>query len=184
MGPPDRRQSKRNASSQQEQSSSCHYKRPIRPKAISLMQSGDSEGRSPGQRTTAASMGLEVSKLEGSATSDEHYETSHPRFPVDFLQRTQGQHVCMYIQDKHIKIIDLDPRDLEKVNFMFTRARSEQAVPCRLIPRKGAGPDLRSKNGGKIDEYLMRLLRTGLAHADAPPLQQVRPPFHCKHARQ
>lgn len=32
---------------------------------------------------------------------------------------------------------------------------------CRLVPRKGAGPDLRREGGGKIDEYLMRLLHTG-----------------------
>lgn len=31
----------------------------------------------------------------------------------------------------------------------------------RLVPRKGAGPDLRKEGGGRIDEYLMRLLRNG-----------------------
>ena len=32
--------------------------------------------------------------------------------------------------------------------------------PDRLVPRRG--PDLRNEGGGKIDEYLMRLLRNGL----------------------
>lgn len=29
------------------------------------------------------------------------------------------------------------------------------------MPRKGAGPELRREGGGRIDEYLMRLLRNG-----------------------
>jgi hypothetical protein len=39
---------------------------------------------------------------------------------------------------------------------------------CRLVPRKGAGPGLRS-GGHEIDEYLMRLLRTGSAYAAEAP---------------
>ena len=46
---------------------------------------------------------------------------------------------------------------------------SEESLAAlyRLVPRKGAGPDLRSEGGGKIDEYLMRLLRTGTVPTDA-----------------
>lgn len=40
---------------------------------------------------------------------------------------------------------------------------------CRLVPRKGAGPELRSGSGHEIDEYLMRLLRAGSAHAVEAP---------------
>ncbi len=35
---------------------------------------------------------------------------------------------------------------------------------CRLVPRRGAGPGLRS-GGQEIDEYLMRLLYAGSANA-------------------
>lgn len=36
----------------------------------------------------------------------------------------------------------------------------------RIIPRKGAGPMLRTGAGPEIDEYLMRLLRVGAANDD------------------
>lgn len=57
--------------------------RPIRPRPISLMQSGDSRGKSgktpsPSQRNAVVPMGgLEASKLEGSATSDENVQPRH-----------------------------------------------------------------------------------------------------------
>ena len=47
----------------------------------------------------------------------------------------------------------------------------------RLVPRRGAGPDLR-KGGRQIDEYLMRLLRFGSSANPAEstlPQSKVRP---------
>lgn len=45
----------------------------------------------------------------------------------------------------------------------------------RLIPRRGAGPALRSDGGHEIDEYLMRLLRVGAANEiEAAVYVQVR----------
>ena len=52
--------------------------------------------------------------------------------------------------------------------------RGITAALYRLVPRKGAGPDLRSEGGGKIDEYLMRLLRTGTVPTDANTATWVR----------
>ena len=42
-------------------------------------------------------------------------------------------------------------------------ATSDEEHP-RLVPRRGAGPDLRS-SGREIDEYLMRLLHAGSVNA-------------------
>ena len=43
------------------------------------------------------------------------------------------------------------------------RGYLRHALRCRLIPKAGAGPALRSDGGREIDEYLMRLLRIGAA---------------------
>ena len=50
------------------------------------------------------------------------------------------------------------------------------AAFLRLIPRRGAGPSLRSDGGHEIDEYLMRLLRVGAANEiEATVYVQVHP---------
>ena len=122
---------------------------PFRPKAIPLMQSGERPGKATSPRQeqdpVVPMRGVEASKLEGSATSDEN---------------NQPRRACL-------------------LNLAFSggcrssRERRLTAALYRLVPRKGAGPDLRSEGGGKIDEYLMRLLRSGTIPADANQATRV-----------
>ncbi len=60
------------------------------------------------------------------------------------------------------------------VNRLWTGSKSFLCY-CRLVPRRGAGPGLRS-GGREIDEYLMRLLHAGSSNASEAALyrQEVR----------
>ena len=49
--------------------------------------------------------------------------------------------------------------------FRDAGCATEMSFACRLVPRSGEGPSIRDRRGQEIDEYLMRLLRSGAANA-------------------
>lgn len=198
MAPPGGKRLARTPGEGQKQSNVSPYQRPIRPTAISYMHSGDSGGPSPRHRSAAISMGMEASILEGSATSDEYYEASQSRQILSLPEslsahRNSIDHVAA-LNERGLEGFEKGPQgDMTcgriglktwttlqcLLEHIIARSSCLHVICvtsssfCRLVPRKGAGPDLRNEGGGKIDEYLMRLLRTGLMPAGAPSKQKV-----------
>lgn len=112
---------------------------------------------------------LSDKNVEGSATSDE----DHPRCAYSFIS-WPAQTMLMgslpaVLQRSHTGSPDPTGRawhacnDPKHAQYVYP-ACSWGGLHGRLVPRRGAGPELRS-SGREIDEYLMRLLHAGSTDA-------------------